>query len=54
MRLHIHKNEFQPEHINLILMVTLLLALGAAIIYFGTSFSAPSQTAGFGGLVSNW
>jgi hypothetical protein len=54
MRLHIHKSELEPEQINLILMVALLLALGAAIIYLGTSFSVPSQTAGFGGPASTW
>ena len=54
MRLHIHKSELEPERLNLILLVALFLAVGAAIFYFGTSFSVPAQTAGFVGPVSTW
>jgi hypothetical protein len=31
VRLHIHKPEYDPERINLILVIALLLAVGAAI-----------------------
>ena len=54
MRLHIHKSELEPELINLILLVVLFLAVGAAIFYLGPSFSVPPQTAGFIGPVSTW
>jgi len=52
MRLHIHKSELEPERINLILLVALFLAVGAAIFYLGTSL--PPQNAGFIGPVSTW
>jgi hypothetical protein len=52
MRLHIHKPEYDPERVNLILMIALLLAVGAAIFYLGTSFSVPLHRAGFP--VSAW
>jgi hypothetical protein len=54
MRLHTHKSELKPERINLILLIALFLAVGAAIFYLGTSFSVPPQTAGFVGPVSTW
>jgi hypothetical protein len=54
MRLHIHKSELEPERINLILLIALFLAVGAAIFYLGTAFSVPPQTAGFVGPVSTW
>jgi hypothetical protein len=54
MRLHLHNSELEPEHINLILIVTLLLAVGGAIFYLGTSFSVPSQPTGLAGVVSTW
>src|SRR6478735_5364005 len=41
MRLHIHKSELEPERINLILLIALFLAVGAAIFYLGTAFSVP-------------
>ena len=54
MRFHIHHHELEPEQINLILLIALFLAVGAAIFYFGTSFSVQTRTAGFGGPVSPW
>ena len=54
MRLQFHKSELEPERINLILLVALFLAVGAAIFYLGTSFSVPPQTAGLVGPVSTW
>jgi hypothetical protein len=51
-RLHIHKPEYDPERINLILMIALLLAVGAAIFYLGMSFSLPLHRAAFP--VSAW
>jgi hypothetical protein len=54
MRLHIHKSDLEPEQINLILLIALFLAVGAAIFYVGTSFSVPPHTAGFAGPVSTW
>jgi hypothetical protein len=52
MRLHIHKPEYDPERNNLILVIALLLAVGAAIFYLGTSFSVPLHRAVFP--VSAW
>jgi hypothetical protein len=52
MRLHIHKTEYDAERINLILMIALLLAAGAAIFYLSMSFSVPLHRAGFP--VSAW
>jgi hypothetical protein len=50
-----HSQErIRAEHINLILMVALLLAVDAATFYLGTSFSVPPQTAGFIGPISSW
>lgn len=54
MRLHIHKHDLEPEHINLILLVALFVAVGATIFYVGNSFSVPSQTVAFGGPVATW
>jgi hypothetical protein len=52
MRLHIHKPGYDPERINLILVMALLLAVGAAIFYLGTSSSVPLHRAAFP--VSAW
>jgi len=52
MRIHIHKPEYDPERINLILMIALLLAVGAAIFYLGMSFNVPLHRAAFP--VSAW
>ena len=52
MRLHIHKPEYEPERINLILMIALLLAVGGAIFYLSVSFGVPLQRAAFP--VSAW
>jgi hypothetical protein len=53
MRLHIHKPEYEILNAStLILMIALLLALGAAILYLSVSFSVPLHRAGFP--VSAW
>jgi hypothetical protein len=51
-RLQIQKPEYNPERINLILMIALLLAAGVAIFYLGMSFSVPLHRVGFP--VSAW
>jgi hypothetical protein len=52
MRLHIHKPEYDPERISLILMIALLLAVGTVIFYLSMSFGVPLHRAAFP--VSAW
>lgn len=48
MRLHI-KGGYDPEHVNLIAIVALMLVVAAAIFYLGESFNVPTRTTGFFG-----
>jgi len=54
MRLHIHNSELEPEHVNLILLVALFLAVGATIFYVGNSFTETPRIAAFAGPVAAW
>jgi hypothetical protein len=48
MRLHI-KGGYEPENVNLVAIVALMIVVAAAIFYLGESFTVPTQTAGFFG-----
>jgi hypothetical protein len=48
MRLHI-KGGYEPENVNLVASVALMLIVAATIFYLGESFTIPTHTAGFFG-----